>query len=146
MPSYSMLCYGKVQGTLVSFEVKSADRKVPERWGISVIAHMPSKGITMVIQLGVVLATKLAAGCDNMLINIDKTYNPDLEKGIIDAQEAMGRCALCDHWGHIGKDYTKTRPPGVRCSGTPQPGEKMYRSKVKLRHVVVTGTAVCSHF
>ena len=83
-----------------------------------------------------VLATMLAAGCDRMLINTDKSYNPDQEKGIIDAQDAMGRCARCDHWGHIEKDCRKTKPPGVRCSVTPQPGEKMYRSKFKLRHVV----------
>ena len=45
MPSYSTLNYGKVHGTLVSFEVMHAYKKVPEPegWDISVIAHMPSK-------------------------------------------------------------------------------------------------------
>jgi hypothetical protein len=95
---------------LVGFKVKPADRKAPKGWGISVIARMPSKGITMVMQPGGVLANKLAAGCDHMLININKLYNPDQEKSIIDAQKAMGRCTLCDCWGHIGKDCTKTKP------------------------------------
>jgi len=31
-----------MHGTLGSFEVKPADRKTPEGWGISVIDHMPS--------------------------------------------------------------------------------------------------------
>ena len=90
----------------------------------------------MVIQPGAVIGSKVAVVCDHMLYNIDKSYKPDLEKGIIDAQEAMGRYTLCDEWGHIGKDCIKTRPPEARGHITPQPGEKMYKSKVKLHHVV----------
>ena len=132
-PPHFALRYCDVHGELRSFEVKSADRKAPKGWDIPVVAHMPSKGITTVMQSGGgVLSTEVACQCDHMLINVNKTFSTDPHRGILDAQEAMGGVL------YVGKDCTTTRPPGVRCSVTPQRGEKMNRRRVKLHHVVTS--------
>ena len=53
----------------------------------------------------------------------------------------MGKCVLpCDNWGYIGKDWrTIIRPPGVRCSVTPQPEEKIcWRLRLSSRRLFLS--------
>jgi len=53
-------------------------------------------------------------------------------------QDARGRCTLCNVFGHIFMDCDKLKPARPRCSIVPQVGGKMYKSKIKLRHLVTT--------
>ena len=59
----------------------------------------------------------------------------------MNAQEASGstgRCASCEALGHISMNCDTLKPVRVRCSIVPQAGNKIYKLKIKLRHVVTT--------
>ncbi len=130
-----------MHGHLVIFEVQSADRRATspaESRDIKVIVTMPQKGITMEMKPGLVVGFEIVSQANRMLCTIDIVNNPELELHIVHVQDARGRCTLCNVFGHIFMDCDNLKPARPRCSIVPQVGDKMYKSKIKLRHVVTT--------
>jgi hypothetical protein len=85
MLSCRALGSSEVHRCLVSFEVQPADRRATfPGWDIQVVVvvTMPHKGITMEINPGVVVGTKMASQANRMLRNVNIVYNPDLKLSV----------------------------------------------------------------
>ncbi len=76
MPSY-LESRAEAYGHLEELQIDPrAARACTPGWNITVIASMPEKGITMKIELGVILRQQLAVRADGFLEIIDESLNP----------------------------------------------------------------------